>query len=638
MKQSFRTLFATIGVGVVVSMPAEAATIYEGLFNGAPTGGNIPYADGATPGQLDASSLSDNGSSVTGTEPINATLVVSVANASSTGTTANALAKLNTSGNAVVTATTDISGAVGVVVLGAGTSGNALIAKEGAVICLFDGSTLAGDYVQISSSTGGECHDAGSTYPTSGQVLGRALGTNSGAGSYSMLLGPGTIGSSGGGGGSPGGSNTQAQFNNSGAFGGSSGLTLSTTKVTGLTLALGSDATGDLYYNSGSGLLARLGIGSTNQVLTVSGGLPSWQTPSGGGNVSTSGSLTTNVVPKAAGTASIQNSSITDSGTVVSTSEPFNAVLTNSVPNASTTGTTVNSLTKLSSGTAVIAATADTSGVIGVTVSGAGTSGNALVAVSGLVPCAFDGTATAGDYVAISSTTGGDCHDTGSTIYPTSNQVLGRVQSGGTGAGNYTVLLFSPGIVASSAGGGSCPTGFSGPTDGRCYWTVNPATSSTSCNSPSAACFYWTGLTGNEYELKCAGVLAGSGNTPGIQMGNSGSWVTSSYEYDYVQTHSTSAAESGSASASGILLGGAPTSGNLTWGVAIGLHGLQLGVYKSADFISQTYVSSALYVQTGAGYDADTNAITEIRLVDTQGTPASFSGTGAYCTLYAEPN
>jgi hypothetical protein len=39
--------------------------------------------------------------------------------------------------------------------------------------------------------------------------------------------------------------------------------------------------TGDVIYASGASTPARLGIGSTNQVLTVSGGLPAWVTPSG---------------------------------------------------------------------------------------------------------------------------------------------------------------------------------------------------------------------------------------------------------------------------------------------------------------------------------------------------------------------
>jgi hypothetical protein len=42
---------------------------------------------------------------------------------------------------------------------------------------------------------------------------------------------------------------------------------------------------GDLLYGTGSGALARQGIGSTGNVLTVSGGLPVWSAPAGGGKV-----------------------------------------------------------------------------------------------------------------------------------------------------------------------------------------------------------------------------------------------------------------------------------------------------------------------------------------------------------------
>ena len=41
--------------------------------------------------------------------------------------------------------------------------------------------------------------------------------------------------------------------------------------------------TGDTIYSSSGSTPARLGIGSTGQVLTVSGGIPSWATPAGGG-------------------------------------------------------------------------------------------------------------------------------------------------------------------------------------------------------------------------------------------------------------------------------------------------------------------------------------------------------------------
>lgn len=43
--------------------------------------------------------------------------------------------------------------------------------------------------------------------------------------------------------------------------------------------------TGDIIYASGANTPARLGIGSTGNVLTVSGGVPAWSAPAGGGKV-----------------------------------------------------------------------------------------------------------------------------------------------------------------------------------------------------------------------------------------------------------------------------------------------------------------------------------------------------------------
>jgi len=63
---------------------------------------------------------------------------------------------------------------------------------------------------------------------------------------------------------------------------------------------------GDLLYGTGSGALARRGIGSTGNVLTVSGGLPVWSAPAGGGKVLqvVQGTTTT--------TTSVTSSSFTD--------------------------------------------------------------------------------------------------------------------------------------------------------------------------------------------------------------------------------------------------------------------------------------------------------------------------------------
>jgi hypothetical protein len=40
--------------------------------------------------------------------------------------------------------------------------------------------------------------------------------------------------------------------------------------------------TGDTYYASAAGTPARLGVGTTGQVMTVAAGVPSWATPGGG--------------------------------------------------------------------------------------------------------------------------------------------------------------------------------------------------------------------------------------------------------------------------------------------------------------------------------------------------------------------
>jgi len=43
--------------------------------------------------------------------------------------------------------------------------------------------------------------------------------------------------------------------------------------------------TGDMVYSSSGSTPARLGIGTTGQVVTVAGGIPTWATPGGGGKV-----------------------------------------------------------------------------------------------------------------------------------------------------------------------------------------------------------------------------------------------------------------------------------------------------------------------------------------------------------------
>ena len=71
--------------------------------------------------------------------------------------------------------------------------------------------------------------------------------------------------------------------------GGSSGaLTLGLSTPVATTnggTGLSTFTTGDLVYASGTDTLAKRSIGTTGQVLTVSGGVPAWSAPAGGGKV-----------------------------------------------------------------------------------------------------------------------------------------------------------------------------------------------------------------------------------------------------------------------------------------------------------------------------------------------------------------
>lgn len=120
------------------------------------------------------------------------------------------------------------------------------------------------------------------------------------------------------------------------------------------------------------------------------------------------------------------------------------------VANDTVTGTTLNTLTKLSSGKAIIPATSDDATMLGITSSGAGLTGNATITQLGLASCIFDAAATSGDYVTLSQTVAGNCHDAGSA-YPTVRQVIGRVAVTLGSSGTGSVYLFSPEILGNTS-------------------------------------------------------------------------------------------------------------------------------------------------------------------------------------------
>lgn len=113
--------------------------------------------------------------------------------------------------------------------------------------------------------------------------------------------------------------------------------------------------------------------------------------------------------------------------------------------NNSGTGTVDNRLARLTGApsTATVATTSTTGGLIGVVASNGGTTGSAQVVVSGVVPCQFDGSTTAGNYVGASTTLAGRCTDLGATLPDTGVQIIGRVLSTNVGAGTYSIYVFT---------------------------------------------------------------------------------------------------------------------------------------------------------------------------------------------------
>jgi len=78
----------------------------------------------------------------------------------------------------------------------------------------------------------------------------------------------------------------------------------------GVIIDLPSGATGDLYYRKNTGYLARLPIGTTGQVLKVSGGLPAWGTDNTGGGGLSDGDYGDVVVGGSGTTMTIDNQAV----------------------------------------------------------------------------------------------------------------------------------------------------------------------------------------------------------------------------------------------------------------------------------------------------------------------------------------
>ena len=142
----------------------------------------------------------------------------------------------------------------------------------------------------------------------------------------------------------------------------------------------------------------------------------------------------------------------------------FNSVLHGrndfEIPNDGSTGTVVNELAVFNTNSpsqAVVASTSSTNGVIGVVQGAAGKSGNAVITWRGYANCIFDNGTTAGDAVVASTSTAGECHDTGSGAQP-SAQLIGYVDVTNAAAGQAYGIRVS--LQPPQSGGGNVASVF----------------------------------------------------------------------------------------------------------------------------------------------------------------------------------
>ena len=141
-------------------------------------------------------------------------------------------------------------------------------------------------------------------------------------------------------------------------------------------------------------------------------------------------------------------------GFLSSTAFAQTAIQSSAIANEGITGTQLNKIAKYtgSPSTAIVLTTSDTVGFAGIVTSGNGTSGNPVIFKSGLVSCVFDGATVSGHYVQASSTTAGDCHDTGAATEPSTGDTIGRVLSNNGGGGLYLVDMHLTPSAASGSG------------------------------------------------------------------------------------------------------------------------------------------------------------------------------------------
>lgn len=197
----------------------------------------------------------------------------------------------------------------------------------------------------------------------------------------------------------------------------------------------------------------------------------------------------------AGGSFNVSGASLVDltSAQTVTGNKTFTGPLIHQFANAASPGTTQYE-SVMFGGNGTVTAGTSAAGVLGVCIIGCGTSGNASVAVEGVVNAMFDtASITAGDYV--TATTSGTFHDTGSAAYPSSGQVQGKIITSGTSCNvspGCPFLKFPEEIEAASGGGSSA---WSSLANASANLTLSNSTYSTTFDQTSSANWLWANTT-----------------------------------------------------------------------------------------------------------------------------------------------
>ena len=201
--------------GAPVGLNANQVTTQSFIWNGttaiatgpAVTGDGPSISEGdTTTGAITASGNVAVTGNITATGSISSSeqgTEIFARNEGVTGTTLNYLAVLTGSTSSAIIAPLSAangsiwtSGVVGVVVGGAGITGQATIQQSGLASCVFDAGTTAGDFVFPSYTTAGQCSDEAfsSVLSSVNGAVGIVLTTNGSAGTYAVDFFPQKIG------------------------------------------------------------------------------------------------------------------------------------------------------------------------------------------------------------------------------------------------------------------------------------------------------------------------------------------------------------------------------------------------------------------------------------------------------------